>query len=126
MNKWMSFCGGVLTGIIVTFVFLYGFAQCQSADDTTMFKKPGEIIEGKAFQVFQVLDDNAALVKGESSQNFFFGPVYLIVNEEGKYYYDEEIIKVPENKVVRQIGIYRYETKSEFEKAVPIIQILDN
>lgn len=54
----------------------------------------------------------------------YTGAVYLLTNEDGKYYYDDEVVRVPEGKVARQVGIYRYQTESKFEKAVPIIQIM--
>ncbi|MBQ3990668.1 MAG: hypothetical protein II630_07470 [Bacteroidales bacterium] len=50
--------------------------------------------------------------------------VYLLTNKDGKYYYDDEVVRVPEGKVARQVGIYRYQTESKFEKTVPIIQIM--
>ena len=55
---------------------------------------------------------------------FFTGAVYLLTNEDGKYYYDEEVVRVPEGKVARQVGIYQYQTTSDFEKTVPIIQFM--
>ncbi|MBO5630072.1 MAG: hypothetical protein J5965_13485, partial [Aeriscardovia sp.] len=58
--------------------------------------------------------------------DIYSGAVYLMTNEEGKYYYDDEVVRVPDGKVVRQVGIYQYQTKAEFEKTVPIIQIMDN
>ena len=58
-------------------------------------------------------------------ERYHFGPVYLLINEEGRYYYDDEEIIVPKGKVVKQVGIYQYQTKAELEKTVPIIQILD-
>lgn len=125
MNKWLFFAGGVVSGIIITFLFIYIIAQTKSANDVTMFEKPGDIIEETSFKVFQVLDDNAALVHGGDGYESILGTVYLLIEREGKYYYDEEVIKVPEGKKVRQVGVYRYKTQSEFEKTVPIIQILD-
>ena len=44
---------------------------------------------------------------------------------ELEYYYDDEIVNVPSGKVVRQTGIYKYQTKSEDYKTVPIIEIVD-
>lgn len=49
----------------------------------------------------------------------------LIVNRERKYYYDDEIVKVPKGKVVRQVGIYQYPTQNDMMKTVPIIMIMD-
>ena len=100
--------------------------ESEDNDDIHYFKEPGEIIEGKSFKVFQVLADHAALVNGKSSHSdAYIGPVYLIVNDEDKYYYDDEIVKIPNDKVLRQIGIYRYLTNRDIVKTVPIIEIMD-
>ena len=131
MKKWLIFGGGVLTGIVLTFVFAFIFSASRSGsgDDATWFEKPGDVIDVKAFQVFQVLSENAALVNGQTHDDWdleiFTGTVYLLTNEDGKYYYDDEIVKVPKGKVVRQVGIYQYRTKSDFGKTVPIIQIMN-
>ena len=130
MKKWLIFGCGVLTGVVLTFLFAFIFYASRSGGDdgTTWFEKPGDVIDVDAFEVFQVLAEDAALVNGKSrdfpSMEVFTGAVYLLTNEEGKYYYDDEVVRVPEGKVVRQVGIYRYQTKSEFGKTVPIIQIM--
>jgi hypothetical protein len=87
----------------------------------------GDVIEVKAFKVFQVLGEDAALVNGATHEEYdiYSGAVYLLTNEDGKYYYDDEVVKVPEGKVARQVGIYQYQTKSNFGKTVPIIQIMN-
>lgn len=132
MKKWLIFGGGVLTGVVLTFLFFYILSASRSGGDdgTTWFEKPGDEIEIKAFKVFQVLGEDAALVNGQSHEDLdigievYTGAVYLLTNEDGKYYYDDEVVKVPEGKVARQVGIYRYQTESKFEKTVPIIQIM--
>ena len=130
MKKWLIFGGGVLTGVILTFLFAFIFfgSRSDGDDGTTWFEKPGDVIEVDAFEVFQVLGEDAALVQGKShefsSREVFRGAVYLLTNEDGKYYYDDEVVRVPEGKVARQVGIYRYQTESKFEKTVPIIQIM--
>ena len=125
MKKGLIFAGGVVTGIVLTFLFLFvvsAFYNSKSEDGRTYFEKPGVIIEEKAFTVFQTLDQSSALVFKKSD---YLGTAYLITNDEGKYYYDNETIIVPENKVVKQIGIYKYMAKNEIEKTVPIIKIFD-
>ncbi len=130
MKKWLIFGGGVLTGVVLTFLFVYIFSSSRSSgeDGATWFEKPGDVIEVKAFKVFQVLGEDAALVNGQSHEDWdieiFTGAVYLLTNEDGKFYYDDEVVRVPEGKVARQVGIYRYQTQSEFGKTVPIIQIM--
>jgi len=131
MKKWLFFGGGVLTGIVLTFAFAFIFSASHSGNDdgTTWFEKPGDVIDVDAFEVFQVIGEDAALVHGKSreysSMEIFSGAVYLLTNEDGKYYYDDEVVRVPDGKVARQVGIYQYQTKSDFGKTVPIIQIMN-
>lgn len=127
MKKWMIFGGGVITGIVLTFLFLFIFAKARSgSDDVKWFEKPGDIIESPSFEVFQVIDESAALVHGKGdSYSFHTGAVYVLTNDEGKLYYDDEIVKVPEGKVARQVGIFKYRTPADFEKTVPIIKIMN-
>ena len=129
MKKTGIFLGGFATGVVVTFVILLiiGLAQNSSAiTGVTNFEQQGEIIQEKSFEVMQVIADNAALVHGKEypSSTLYLGTLYLLRNNEGKYYYDDEIVKVPSGKVVRQTGIYKYESKSGY-KTVPIIEIVD-
>jgi hypothetical protein len=127
MKKWLIFGGGVLTGVIFTFVILFVLAKGKSNEDFKLFEKPGEIVNVNSFKVFQVLDDDVALVNGASNEEYdiYMGAVYLLINDEGKYYTDDEIIKVPNGKVVRKVGVYHYQTKSELDKTVSVIEIMD-
>ncbi|MBR4306492.1 MAG: hypothetical protein IKT83_00635 [Bacteroidaceae bacterium] len=118
MKKWLIFIGGVLTGVILT--LLFSFILSRNHDQTTWFESPQDMIESETFRVFQVLGKNAALV-----DDIYPGTVYLLTNNEGKYYYDNEFVQVDSDKVVRQIGIYQYKTKEKMYKTVPIIQIMD-
>lgn len=127
MKKWLIFGGGVLTGVIFTFVILFVLAKGKSNEDFKLFEKPGEIVNVNSFKVFQVLDNDVALVNGASNEEYdiYMGAVYLLINDEGKYYTDDEIIKVPNGKVVRKVGVYHYQTKSELDKTVSVIEIMD-
>lgn len=133
MKKWFIFGGGVITGIVLTFIVTIIYAanqpenELESDNGMTLFDTPGEIIDEESFDVFQVIEENAALVRGKgiSGGELHIGIVYLLINDEGKYYYDDEIIKVPNGKIVRQMGVYRYLTKDEFEKTVPIVKIVN-
>ncbi len=125
MKKWLIFGGGVLTGIVLTFVFVFIFSASRSNNGVTWFENAGDVIDESSFEVFQVISEDAALVHGKSEYDSYLGAVYLLTNGDGKYYYDDEIVKVPDGKVARQVGIYQYQTKSDFGKTVPIIQIMN-
>jgi len=141
MNRLLVFLGGLLAGIALTLAVMFVLSRSvesmdsdgatdskteaeneRNRDGVTYFEEPGDIINEKSFRVFQVIADDAALVMGG---NDYLGTIYAIVNDEKKYYYDDERIKVPKGKVVRQIGIYKYPTKNEIVKTVPIIMITD-
>lgn len=141
MKNWLLYLAGLATGVVLTFiVFLIIGLNMQKEQNneevtneqvdngTTMFDEPGDIIEGNEFKVIQVAAKNAALVNGQKKNDdmgLFLGTTCLITNHQGKYYYDDEVIKVPKDKVVRQVGIYKYQTRMGLVKTVPIIEIMD-
>lgn len=133
MNKWAFFGGGFVLGVILTFAVLcfvgtaYQQQQQQEEDNqTTMFEEPGDVIDVKSFKVFQVVEEGKALVHGESesSSGLYIGAVYMLTNDEGKLYYDDEILKVSKGKEARQIGIFEYKANLG-QKTVPIVRIMD-
>ena len=146
MKKWMIFVAGIVFGFVVA--FLIGVIgnknsaepqakeevkaeaekepEPEGIDGLHIFDEPGDVIEGKSFKVFQVLAKDAALVHGKSEYDMYMGTVYLLVNQDKDYYYDDEIVKVSKDKVVRQVGIYRYITREQTVKTVPVIMIMDN
>ena len=135
MKKWLVYVLGVLTGIILTIGFAFilyhasnttgSINEPANSDGISRFEEPGDVMETRSVEVFQVIANDAALVKCADKDGFYFGPICLIVNSEGKYYYDDQKIKIPKDKVARQVGIYRYPTKNETLKTVPIIEIMD-
>jgi len=107
----------------------------------TMFSKKGECLsttskyKSSEIDIFQVLEPNMALgnVKYYSEKKHFDGESYrdydieievvvLLVNYDGKTFYDDQKIDVSK-KCVRQIGTYQYTTKSDFGKTVPAVVI---
>lgn len=145
MKKWMIFVAGIVVGFVLAFLIdvisnknpsgsqievvepeVEPEQESEDNEDIYYFEKPGDIIEGKSFKVFQVLEDHAALVNGESRySDAYTGPVYLLVNDEEKYYYDDEVVKIPQGKVLRQVGIFKYLTNRDILKTVPIVKIMD-
>lgn len=128
MKNWGLFLGGVVTGVILTFLiaFIYTYSSNGSPAGVTNFDKPGEIVHESSVKVMQVIGDNAALVRGQDNDrhdDWYFGPIYLLRNYDGKYYTDDEIIRRPSGKVFRQTGVYKYEAKSGDYKTVAIIEL---
>lgn len=133
MKKIWVYLLGVLTGIVITVIVLaiIGVAMNAKNDPSTrmtngmsFFDAPGDVIDETSFKVFQALGDGAALVAGKGD-GLYLGIKALLYNEEGTPYYDEQIITAPIGKCFRQVGIYRYPTKSGMDKTVPIVMIMD-
>ena len=139
MKRWLIFLSGIVTGVVLTILFAAVISNSKEGkednggapesvetsslgDDIKLFDEPGDIVKENSLKVFQVLSDHTALVRNINS---YVGTVYLITNKENKYYYDAQEIDIPQNKVIRQIGIYRYPTQNDVIKTVPIIMIMD-
>ena len=71
-----------------------------------------------------MLDDGVALANEIEEYDLPTGIVVLLINKDGKYYYDDQVIKIPAGKCARQVGVYTYPTKMEIEKTVPIVEIM--
>lgn len=126
MKKWLIFLGGVVAGIVLTFLIAF-IISSSKASGVTNFEKPGPIVNETSVKVLQVLDDNAALVHGKEPGTFsdlYMGPIYLLRNDNGVFYYDDEIIHKPKDKKFRQTGVYKYKTNAGAYKTVAIIELL--
>lgn len=132
MSKWIFFLGGLVSGIIISIFALEIIGgvvsnnESQGLDGATFFEQPSQEISASSFKVFQVLRDNAALVHSNGKWNFYDGPVFLLMNNSGVYYYDEQVLDVPADCKVLQVGLYKYESKGGLVKTVPIIGIVKN
>lgn len=126
MKKVLLFAGGFISGVITVIIaaLLYN-ASINSSDDKlpglTLFPEKGECIEtGGELKVIQVIEQNVALARSADYSNMI---VVLLINHNGISYYDDQRIKIPENKCPRQIGIYNYSTNSDKVKTVPAVVI---
>ena len=127
MKKWALFLGGVATGVVLTFLiaFICTYSGSNGPAGVTNFDQPGQVVDESSVKVMQVVGDNAALVRGKEGRadDWYFGPIYLLRNNDGKYYTDDEIIKKPYGKEFRQTGVYKYEAKSGDYKTVAVIEL---
>lgn len=135
MKNVLIFIGGMATGILLMVIVGFILYSIGTNQQTTIIENEnvaslyegfenGEIIHEKSFQIFQVLEDNVALVNGREN-GLYIGPVYLLIGKEGTTFYDEQIVKVPEGGVVRMNGTFQYETKNGMDKTVPKIMIME-
>ena len=89
-----------------------------------MFEKPKSKIKATDLTVFQVLPDGSALAKVENFSSW--GMVVLLLPETDNGYYDDQSITVPKGKSLMQIGVFKYESKEEVVKTVPIVKVYDD
>lgn len=152
MKKLLIYFAGVATGIVLTILisFLFTNKETPIEDEPgiTMFDEPRDNIDANLFKVFQVINNQMALAFSvnellapnvgdknlqsllnmlsrnlQDVQAISQGIVVLLINDEGKLYYDDEIIKVPQGQQAKQMGIYQYSTESGY-KTVPIVKII--
>lgn len=124
MNK-KSFFLGLVTGILLTFAFIFiiGLANSNSdASDEIQYLENPIAYENKketSFKVFQVFDD-AALAR-EASDKIGDDVVYLgnTIVILGENFYTDQIVKV---KNPQRVGTYSYTTKSGMPMTVPVIE----
>ncbi len=124
MKKIWVFMLGIITGIILTILFAVIMSNVSngSMSGLTMFEQPGEcLISKSSLKVFQVLETGVALTMIKDD---FSSAVYLLIDNDGKTYYDDQVIKLPSGKCFKQIGTYRYYTKKDVLKTVPVVQIM--
>ncbi|MCR5298794.1 MAG: hypothetical protein K6D57_05815 [Paludibacteraceae bacterium] len=130
MEKWVLFIVGALTGTVLTIggLFYYHtsgeFNTGEARKDSTLsmqklprgaiiFEKPERAFEEETLEVSRTVANHTALVTGKEK-----GQEYLLTNDESKFYYDNEIIIVPREKMLQQIGVYHSSIST-----VPIVRI---
>lgn len=119
-NLWI-FIGGFFSGILFLVLVLFCIGKLSSNDERIVyFDKAGDVLGIDSAKVFQVLGDGTAALA-----TIYPDLTVLLVNDGDEYYYDDQWIEMPKGKCFRQVGIYKYMTKNEFVKTVPVVQILD-
>lgn len=128
----LTYLGGFVSSII--FLFVLGLVINASQGngsaqrDVVLFEKPQQTIEASVIEVFQVLPDGSALATvkysdGGSNENL--GMVVMLLAKDGLSYFDSQSIKIPSDKSMKQIGTYKYITRQDMEKTVPVVEIYD-
>lgn len=119
MKKIWVFILGMVSGAVLLFLVLMVVGSARTTG-INYFEEEGECISRNSFKVFQVLPFGDALAT-EIVNGIAVGKVALFPCENGEAFYDEQVISVPSGACVRQIGTYRYQTRENFEKTVPVV-----
>ena len=123
MKKWIIYVLGVITGIILTFVFAFcvNLSNNSGIIGLEMLEEPGDYMEYSQFEVFQVVESGYALAYADES----FGSIVFIIPNESQQFYDDQKIVLKNDQCAQHVGTYKYSTKMEIEKTVPAIRIVD-
>lgn len=122
----LTYIGGIVTGIAIVFILGYCMAKSyadSASDGIEIYDNPTRTIDIDAFKVMQVLPDGSALATSDDIDNM--GVVVLFKANEDASYYDQQKITIPLGKCLKQIGTYRYTSRQDIEKTVPVVAIFD-
>ena len=131
MSKGVAYFLGILTGVVLTIGALFIIVKSQGEDPSSngisMLEKRGQAMTEGSFKIFQTLDDKHALARGISNEEsgWYNGITVMIIGNENDHFYDDQIIKKTSGKKFYQVGTYKYQTKSEDFKTVPIVALLN-
>lgn len=142
MKHWIYFAIGVVVGFCLCLafgfisLFLFGLTDDYSQEqirepkklyELSLFEQPGDCISSKDFKVTKVDEQGNAFARERDNDRYesYYGMTVLFLAEEGKAYYDEQIIKIPKGKCVKQLGIYKYKLSeySSDQKTIPAVAI---
>lgn len=123
MKKVLVFIAGVVTGIVSLFILSFFVGDNLSNNGLTLFDKEGECISTNSFKVIQVLDSGNAIATELNTHDLAIGITVLFLNEDNSSYYDEQVIKIPRGKCVKQVGVFKYTSRMEVEKTIPAVVI---
>lgn len=123
MKKGLVYLLGIITGIILTCVFVFFNTQSDApdTDGLEMFEKPGECMEYTQFNVFQVVESGCALARADD----LFGAIVCIIPSDNQQFYDDQEIVLKNGQCAQRVGTYKYNTRMEITKTVPVVRIID-
>ena len=124
-KKILIYIAGVVTGVILVILLAVIFSGKNTVNNgITLFEKEGECVSCNSFKVFQVLDTGDALANEiEPGLSVATGITVLFLNNGQASYYDDQVINIPAGSCAKQIGIFKYPSKSFGERTVPIVDI---
>jgi hypothetical protein len=93
--------------------------------DIKLFEAPTDCVSTSDFKIKEVLDEYYAIAEEveydtvlENYYTRYNGIKVVIKSEEKNKYFDEQIIKMPAGKCMRQIGVY-----TKYSNTYPVVKI---
>ena len=126
MRKFGLYLFGFISGIIICTCFFtiknqqIMYENPYNLYGLRMLLEEGDCITSKNIRIFQVITDGIALA---TTSNNVYEDTILLLDDTGKLFYDNEIIKMPTKKCAKQVGVYSYETMQGIQKTVPAVII---
>lgn len=124
MKKWVVYVLGIITGIILTFVFALcvNLSNNSRTDGLEMFVEPGDCMDYSQLEVFQVVESGCALAHADES----FGVIVFIIPNGGQQFYDHQKINLDNGQCAQRVGTYKYIDNVGIERTVPAVKIIDD
>lgn len=112
--------------ILLALLALMGCTQSSSINgDLASSKRNENCMDMQKFQVFHVLENRSALATACTEtydEKFCKGAVVLLKPRMDVDYYDEMYVSAPKGKCATQDGVYKYISKNDIVKTVPVIR----
>lgn|GEM_PF-612552 len=144
MSKGLTFFLGIVTGVLLTFGICTAIYYSKNHGDEgvemtkeekaklpegmTKLDEPIPFTEARNFKILQVVFNDAALANSEkkfqySHDSYYTDPVVLIVADQANTFYDDQIVKAPNDCKVMQVGTFKYESGLGW-RTVPVIRFV--
>lgn len=122
MKKWLVYVLGIITGVVLTFAFAYCVSVFLKPGDRglELFEKPGDYMDYKQFEVFQVFKSGGALADADDN----FTETVFLMPDENRHFYDNQKIVLRNDQRAQRVGTYRYTNNMGSDKTVPAVKIV--
>lgn len=141
MKGCLTFILGIVLGAVAMF-FLFSVSmpkigveaieqsievKSKSLKGLVLFEQVGDCVGSGTYRIKEVLDENYAIA--EEVEKFRYSddyrikydtPEIVIKSDKENSFYDNQLIKLPSGKCMRQIGIY-----TKYLDTYPVVKILD-
>lgn len=110
--------------LMVILAYFMDASDISDINGLVMFEEPAECISTKNFEVQKVLDTGDAIAREiiDSVDGHIFTSnleVFILAGEDS-HFYNNQVIKAPENTCARQVGTCKYQGHG-VPKVIPVI-----